>query len=398
MAVLVAYLKALSNDYSPGVSKNSINFATIIAEGVPVEQVSAMMEPLEAFAKSANKQQEAFEAQQVKLRETPREPTYRRVKLVRWLLKGNQDTWRSQLEEYYRQEPVFALLAGISPNGWQPVHEFSEANRLPCILPSTEFPVVSQTDRYTLYFSKGYFQEGEAAAHYLLSQEAPLQSKKLVQLVSSSPQGKALADGFTRTVTSQGQPQPITFQLPDSQQEAAEFIRQIMEKENPELLVLWAGAEALQHISGLADTKKPLPLIMMSAGYLGANLRNIPEQLRDSTYLTYPYRLPQDDLRYERFLQPLDKNGKMTDEIRVIKSRTYSALKVMTQALRELKGDFYRDNLFDVIGMMQDIEFPLYERLSFGPGQRYASKGCYIVQLSRGEQPELVKKSEWVIQ
>jgi hypothetical protein len=47
--------------------------------------------------------------------------------------------------------------------------------------------------------------------------------------------------------------------------------------------------------------------------------------------------------------------------------------------------------------MQQDIEMPLYERLSFGPDQHYASKGCYIVQLAHGEKPELVKKSEWVI-
>jgi hypothetical protein len=44
-----------------------------------------------------------------------------------------------------------------------------------------------------------------------------------------------------------------------------------------------------------------------------------------------------------------------------------------------------------------DQEVPLFERLSFGPGQRYASKGCYIVQLSKGEKPGLIKKSDWVI-
>ena len=63
----------------------------------------------------------------------------------------------------------------------------------------------------------------------------------------------------------------------------------------------------------------------------------------------------------------------------------------------DMKGNYYRDNFLDVIGMMDDLEVPLYERLSFGPGQRYASKGCYIVQLSKGEKPELVKKSDWVI-
>jgi hypothetical protein len=36
-------------------------------------------------------------------------------------------------------------------------------------------------------------------------------------------------------------------------------------------------------------------------------------------------------------------------------------------------------------------------RLSFGPGQRYASEDCYIVQLSSGEKPEIITKSNRVI-
>ena len=72
-----------------------------------------------------------------------------------------------------------------------------------------------------------------------------------------------------------------------------------------------------------------------------------------------------------------------------------------------IAGQYYRDALLDSVDMgrgsltmgpaVQDETYPLYERFSFGPGQRYASKGCYIVQLSKGPKPELVKRSDWVI-
>jgi hypothetical protein len=47
--------------------------------------------------------------------------------------------------------------------------------------------------------------------------------------------------------------------------------------------------------------------------------------------------------------------------------------------------------------MMTDMYYPLYEKVTFGPGQRYASKGCYIVQLAAGGNPELERRSEWII-
>jgi hypothetical protein len=54
----------------------------------------------------------------------------------------------------------------------------------------------------------------------------------------------------------------------------------------------------------------------------------------------------------------------------------------------------------DVVGMMRDEYYSIgavYPRLSFGPGQRYASKGCYVVQVGEGDQPALEKRSDWVI-
>jgi len=44
----------------------------------------------------------------------------------------------------------------------------------------------------------------------------------------------------------------------------------------------------------------------------------------------------------------------------------------------------------------QDYAIAAYPRVSFGPNQRYASKGCYVVQLSSGEDPQLRPVSDWI--
>ncbi|HEX9010464.1 MAG TPA: hypothetical protein VF804_08860, partial [Holophagaceae bacterium] len=80
-----------------------------------------------------------------------------------------------------------------------------------------------------------------------------------------------------------------------------------------------------------------------------------------------------------------------------IYTRMYSLVEVLKQALMDMDRYYYRDALLDALGMQKDRVLPDYERLSFGPGQRYAAKGCYVMQLTPGPQPVLVKRSDWVI-
>ncbi len=397
MAIMVAYLKNLSNEFSPGVDKYSINFATVVTEGVPADKVQAMMATLDSFVTSANKEQERHQGQLVKLREIRTELTYRPVRLFQWVLKGKPESWRAQLEEYYKKQPVFALIAGISSSTWQPIHEFSESNKIPCILPNTEFPVVSESDWYTLYFSRGYFQEGGAAARFIFPQEQSDKGRKVLQIVRTTPQGLGLADGFIQGLKERGLQQPVTVELDAEKTLTAESLLQLLEKEKPDVLALWTGSEDLERIVRLVKDKKTPQTLLLSSSYLGDRFMSLPEELRETAYISYPFRLPQDEERFLRFLKKPKDGGKLSEDQRIAQSRVFGTLRVLTQALREMKGNFYRDYLFDTISMMGDIELPLYERMSFGPGQRYASKGCYIIQLGKGSAPELIKRSEWVI-
>jgi hypothetical protein len=72
---------------------------------------------------------------------------------------------------------------------------------------------------------------------------------------------------------------------------------------------------------------------------------------------------------------------------------------MVSTSLANMRGDAYRDYFLDLFDIQEDQSYSVvsYPRLSFGPGQRYASKGCYIVTLTKGEQPKIVKQSEWVV-
>ena len=137
-------------------------------------------------------------------------------------------------------------------------------------------------------------------------------------------------------------------------------------------------------------------MLFFSSTYAG-DPRGLAEPARANTYFSYPYRLPQDERRFDRDIGHFTAGANTPGDMGKTARRTYATVRILLQALMDMKENFYRDYFLDIIGAIQDVEFPLYERLSFGPGQRYASKGCYIVQVLPGAKPELARRSEWVM-
>lgn len=427
MAALIAYLKSLSAEFSPGVvgkplrttpwkTETTLRLATILNEDVSIAEQTALLMPLNNFIRNMNMDLSAHGADwapgerasdygsRLAAAGSPSQLAVDppKLSLSRWVLKGAPESWRAQLEQYNRKEPVFAIVGGIAHGDWQPMHQFCEENRIPCIFPMTDFPVVSPTDWYTLYFSKGYYQEGEGAAHFL-REDAELQGKPIVQVVRDSREGRALSEGFLKTWHDLGQRAPVTVTLKPGEPLSAEALRQTLSRVKPGVLLLWDGPESAATLELLAAEKNRPPLVLASASFWGQSLFSLPEKVRDFTYLTYPYRisLTPEELSH----LPKDSSGQSSMALRDyrvkveenavaakrISQQAYILTMTLHMALDDLRGNYYRDNLLDVIGSFMKQEVRLYERLTFAPGQRYASQGCYIVQLAeRG----LVKKSD----
>jgi Periplasmic binding protein len=398
MAILISYLKLLSAEYSPGVSETTISFATIITDDVSPGERDAMLTPLQNYITARNNQFKVYKTRsRYVVNAEEMNLAYRRFTLAVWELKGPPETWRKQLEAYYRKEPVFALVGGMTDGEWKPIHQFSEDNHIPCFFPLTDFPVVSEKDWYTMYLSKGFYQEGESAARFLNGRYEQLEGRAVVQIVDDSPTGRALTEGFRKTWHEVGRHEPVTITLNKGETLSGEFLRRVLAKEKPAAVLLWSGPDALPALESLAAEKKRPEILLASSSYLGKGFWSLAEKARDVTYLTYPYRLPQDETRFKVHTMPLITKKNPEDAEIMIAKKTYAIIRLMTQIFMHMQRNYYRDYFFDVVGMLPDQVFPLYERLSFGPGQRYASKGCYIVQLSGGNTPELIRKSDWVI-
>lgn len=426
MAVLIAYLKTLSSEISPGVDPlyKYIRFATIVAGDVPVDESKEMLATVSAIIDHHNKNAKTRNRRQ-NLGTVTKDAdfNYPMFTLSKWELHGPESTWRAQLEQYYRTEPVFAILGGISASGWQVMHDFSEQNKIPTLLPITDLPVISDTDWYTLYFNRGIYQEGDTTARYLSLNSDSAANGKVLQIVEDSELAKSAATGFSDAWRDLGHKLPESVFLPPGERISDVTLRKLIESAHPTDLVLWTSTGTIQTLKSLVGHKEQIKNVFVSSTLLRNELWSIPDGARSFTYASYPFRLDHGKDIYttnsKSWLQK--RNIPITDKR--ISTRLFSLSNVLLEPFLVVKRDFnpnglgdglvimenqfetlmhvkrnyYRDYLFDVIGMFADKVSIDFERLSFGPGQRYASKGCYIVQLSSGAKPELIKKSDWVI-
>jgi len=401
MAILINYLKSLSAEIAPGVDNTTMRLATIITEGVSPEDRKAMLEPLESFVAMRNTQARVYAARAKYMGGGgfPEEVNlaYRKLSLSRWELKGGAETWQQQLEELTRKEPVFAFIGGMTTGEWQPVHDFCESHKIPCLFPITDYPVISATDWYTMYISKGLYQEGEAAARFLGNVDNLPSTGAVVQIVSETPAGRRLSAGFVDTWRELGNTPPVTISVTGNEPLDRNLLLQAMNDHKPAAILLWTGAEILPALEQAATGTTPPGIVFASSGYLQKEIWNLPEKVRSFTYITYPYKLSGNGTP-SAGTSPAAMTGKAERSSRQrITTKVQTITEILQLGLMHLNRNFYRDNFLDVISMLPDQTPQDFDRISFGPGQRYASKGCNIVQLTEGANPVLVKKSDWVI-
>ncbi|WP_066727473.1 ABC transporter substrate-binding protein [Desulfuromonas sp. DDH964] len=400
LAILVRYLELLSLDFSPGAANGNFRFATIITDDVSARDREAALQPLQRFIYEQN-QQVAMFRNFIKSGYTPTGDmryAFRSASLAIWDLKGPPETWGEQLAAYQDRDQVFAVLGGISNQDWRPIHTFCESRRLPCLFPVTNLPVVSDHDWYTFYFNKGYYQEGDAAAHFLYRHAS---TDGVLQLIQDSPAGRALAAGFTAGSDDLGQQLPVSLTLSDQQLQDPQALAALLAERKPRVLLLWADASVLPALAKIPGGTASPTQIFVSSTLLGKALAEIPETAREQVFISWPFRLKPyvGDEEGTGFLsrKPIETTWKSFGAPRIT-SRIATVLdSCVIEGLQDIENNLYRDHLLDEMSMQMDRVVFDYERISFGPGQRYISKGCYIIQLGPGPEPELIPRSEWVI-
>lgn len=392
-AAITAYLKMLSAEVSPGVSEDQVHFATVFQPDTDAAQRRAVVEVVQTIFRDRNLSQRS-EQRRERAGQVHLGRTYREWMLDVWELQGASDSWGAQLEAHNHQQPVFALVSGLGSSSWRPIHEFSERFEVPCILPQTEVPELNEPDFYTVYLSKGMTLEAQALAKYLRDsgEQGPV-----TQVFGHDDASATAAAAFRKAWTAGARAGLVEQEVDAAPSEA--FWQQFARQSPGGTLVLWLAAPQLAQAQSLTSAVSPVKAVYLSSGLLDGHSSAIKPDAKGRLRLVYPEDLPAArEARLAVVKRWMHDNGIAPGDEKVLVNAYLAATAtgmMVTHSKDTYSREFLVERMEHRLGTANELS--IYPHLSLGPGQRFASKGSYIMQIGGEDYGQLTPLSDWIV-
>ncbi|SCK24512.1 hypothetical protein [Vogesella sp. LIG4] len=391
MAALIGYLKGLDQRKTPGVMETELHFATIITPDADPTKRRGMLDVLEHYFAEKN----TFPIGATPALRSSRKMMYmanRHWQLHVWQLNGPESTWQQQLQQHLAAEPVFAVISGLGGKNWAPVHAFCEQAALPCLFPNVDAPVDHPSDFYSIYFSGGVLLEARLIAKSLLAPENRKAAKSVLQIYRANDSGETGAKALATALRPHGiATSGYTLRPGESVAMALRHSR------HADALVLWLRPA---DIAALGPQPPPAPAGVFLSGLLGGlEQAPLPAGWRDVTHIAYPVDLPERRRVRVDYAFGWFSIRHIPVVAEQMQADTFLACGLLAETLSHMSGTFVRDYLVERIEDM--IEHRLitgyYPRLTLAQGQRFASKGGFMVHFTKPDNPALAADGDWMV-
>ena len=393
MAALIAYLKRLDKNRVRGVTDTVLHFATIITPDADPVKRQGMLDVIEKYFANKNA---------VSMGPKPRLRTSRKVmfmvhrrwQLHVWPLAGPADTWEAQLNRYLAKEPVFAVVSGLGGSNWAPVHSFCERNSVPCLFPNIEAPpAIADSDFYSLYFSRGVLLEAGLIANQMFNQESGKETKVVHQIFRTGDSGEIGAQALTDSLKQHG----ITVHSHALSANASDtgLTKALHEASHADALMLWLRPDDIAQLDA-----PPESVTIFMSGLMGGLERSpLPADWRERARFAYPFDLPED--RRTGITQAFGwfRIRKIPVVAEQVQADTYLACGLLAETLSYMADTFVPDYLIERVEEMIDrrIITGYYPHLTLASGQRFASKGGYVVHFPEAQGTRVIADQEWFV-
>ncbi|MGE5492238.1 MAG: c-type cytochrome [Actinomycetota bacterium] len=441
MRALDAYLGQLSVAWSPGVSADRIDFATVIAPGVDPARREVFIDMVKAAVAGKNGSTRPGRRYMAPAAELMLK-TGRTWNFDIWQLSGPPETWDAQLAAFYRQKPVFAIVSGLSESTWEPIDAFCRREAIPCLLPSIDLPPERAGGYYPVYFSRGVGLEGEILATYLrgADRNAP---RRLVQIFSKG----AVGEGAAQVVADRLGRSGVEVENRGLERVTASDLALAMTGlGRDDAVVFWLRGGQLGLLKSVAVPE--VADAFFSGRLTDGQAEAIPDNWKGRAKLLYPFELPDKRRANSAYLHAWLKLRKLPVVSEPMQSEVFFALNFVSETVSDMLDNLYRDYLIErTVNMMafregskaeQEVRdrgalgrvtlrgnnspgaaleesrelltlarmekgrgsqggTTVYPRLSLGAGQRFASKGGYVVRIDGANGNALVPVTDWMV-
>lgn len=376
---LSAYLRSLPVGVAPGVTDEAVHFATVVAPDADPAQTRAMLDVLERCIPA----------------QSPRGADSRAWRWQVWRVQGPRALWEAQLDEHYRRQPVLALVAGISGGDWAPVQRFAERARVASLYPAVQVVGEGGEPYFSFYTWPGLALEGRVVAARLLDGEPPRRVRQVFRPgrdgeVAARALAEALAQGATRV---EDWPLPAGPLAPRAAERAVEG------QQPGEALVLWLEGDDLAALT--AQPPPPGVAVFASATLAGLERAPVGNAWRPAIRLVYPFepearRLGRMVLNVGGWLA--DRGLALDRATERVQGAAYSTCEMLGRAMRGMGEQYSPDYLLE--WLENSVEGALampFPRFTLGPGQRFGSKGAYLMRYVPPGLERLEPDGEWIV-
>jgi hypothetical protein len=387
MTSLIAYLKSLDRTSIPGVTDKVLHFATIItADADPIKR-RGMLDVMDHYFADKNTfpfpPSPPMRSSGHTLYSKSMYMAQRHWQLHVWELTGPVATWGKQLDRHMAQEPVMAAVSGLAGSNWAPVHQFCERARLPCLFPNVEVPVVADHDFYTLYFSRGVLLEADLIAERIRASAKGGDTVSVLQMYRAGDSGEAGARALAAALKQKNiavhnrvlAAEPLKFDAADALRGEAATATLVMWLRPPDIAALDdppAGSGTV-YASGLMGGQEHMPL---------------PAAWRSRTRSRVRVNLPLEWFSIRHI--PVVAEQVQLD--------TYLACGVLAESVGHMADVFVPEYIVERVEELLErrLMTGAYPRLSLSEGERFASKGGFIVQFT-GADGQLAVDRDWTV-
>jgi hypothetical protein len=177
---------------------------------------------------------------------------------------------------------------------------------------------------------------------------------------------------------------------------ASALVRGLQQARPGDTLVLWLRPRDLQ---ALPESPPPNTAIFISGLMGGLEHAPLPPAWRGIARMSYPFELPTlrgVNMDYARGWFAFHHIPAVAERVQ---SDTYLACGVLTEAVGHMLDNLVPDYLVELLEtqLSHRLVNGYYPRLGIAPGQRFASKGGYLVRFEGAGGTRLVADGDWIV-